>query len=180
MSYHCPSQINKPTEMGTSIKYSGKYLGMAEMVGPLDLEADCGFWTDKRDGNRGLIPIRWIVTKDVPFSKFQDLKYHEQHITQVRHGNTIPGEVGRLVIQRYFEAPHGPTATLHSLSQSSRHAEALESQNTILPRMGRKPRRSSLPQRHEVSRTAFGTFQHRRGRFSGALRGGLHEGSRPT
>ena len=63
---------------------------MAEIAGPIDAQ--------------NALPIRWIVAKDVPFARFKDLRYHEQAVTQVRHGNTIPGEAGRIVLQRYFEA----------------------------------------------------------------------------
>ncbi len=92
---------------------------MAEIAGSLDFTSNAGFSTEKPRLPQGFIPIRWIVAKDVPFGRFHDLNYHEQPVTQVRHGNTIPGEVGRLVVQRYFEAAHWPTATLHPLSHDS-------------------------------------------------------------
>lgn len=81
-----------------SVTHSNKYVGMAEVSGPLAAQ--------------GFIQIRWIVTKIVPFSEFGDLKYREQPITSVRHGNTIPGEVGRAAVQRFFEAAHMSTSTL--------------------------------------------------------------------
>ena len=146
------------------------------MVGPLDLEADCEFWTEKKNGTRGLIPVRWVVTKDVPFSKFRDLKYHEQNITQVRHGNTIPGEVGRLVIQRYFETAHGSTAVLHPLSQSSHDVGAPRTGRAQSPIMRRNERWTSLPCRREVSRGGLTTFQHGRRGFRSAFRGRLQVG----
>ena len=180
MPYLCPLLMDKPANTATSIKHSGKFLGMAEMVGPLDWKANCGFWANRTSGTRGLIPVRWIVTKDVLFSKFHDLKYHEQHITQVRHGNTIPGEIGRLVIQRYIEAPHGPTAILHPLSQSVHDAGALQMHSTLLPATGRNERRYWLPHRHEASKRAIATFQRGRGGFRGNFRGENQASSRAS
>ena len=44
------------------------------------------------------------MAKDVPFALFVDLYYRDLPVTKVRHGNTIPGEVGREVVKRFFEA----------------------------------------------------------------------------
>lgn len=144
---------------------------MAEVVGPLDVGADSGLWTDKKHGAHGLIPVRWIVAKDVPFSKFQDLRYHEQHVTQVRHGNTIPGKVGRLVVERYFEATHGPTAILHPLCQSIDDTDPSGTQGSAPPSAGPSKRWHSLPHRHEFPRGD--TYQRGRGGQRSTARSGL-------
>ena len=145
---------------------------MAEVIGPLDPQADCEFWMEKKHGTQGTIPIRWIVTKDVPFARFQDLKYHEQHVTQVRHGNTIPGEVGRLVIQRYFEAAHGSTAVLHPLSQIAHDVAGLRARHSHLPLEGQMRGWNALGNRHEASRDSVPQFQHGRNGFRCGFRRG--------
>ena len=160
-----------------SLKHSGKYLGIAEVIGPLDREAHCDIWTEKKYGTQGIVPVRWIVAKDVPFARFHDLRYHQQHVTQVRHGNTIPGEIGRLVIQRYFEAAHGPTAVLHPLSQTAHGVTALHVGPSQSP-AGDKRRGWSAPvNRHETSRDKFSPFQHGYAGFRYGFRYGFQRGS---
>ena len=62
---------------------------------------------------RGAIRVQWLVTKDLPYSLFEDLQYKEQKVAQLRHANTIPAAMGRLTLQRYFEAPHGQAPCIH-------------------------------------------------------------------
>lgn len=71
-----------------SHKHSGKYCGMAEMSGPFNPAVDPQIWTPGLKGNQGIIPLRWIVAKDVAFAVFEDLKYKGKAVTQLRHANT--------------------------------------------------------------------------------------------
>ncbi|KAG8531012.1 uncharacterized protein KY384_004369 [Bacidia gigantensis] len=98
-------------------KHNGQFCGMAEMVGPYEPHAEAPLWAERHKDVRGRISIRWLVTKDVPFTAFDDLKYHGQAVTQLRHANTIPGETGRATVQRYFTAAHTDTAILHPASR---------------------------------------------------------------
>ena len=82
-------------------------------IGPYDPDGDTPYWKRFDGAVRGVIPVRWIVTKDVPYSTFDDLLYNNQKVTQLRHANTIPGTIGRLTLQRYFEAPHTQTLSSH-------------------------------------------------------------------
>lgn len=61
---------------------------MAEMSGPYNPDADPQIWTEGLKGHEGIIPMRWIVIKDVEFSVFDDLRYKEKPVTLLRHGNT--------------------------------------------------------------------------------------------
>lgn len=61
---------------------------MAEMSGPYDPDVDPQFWIAGLAGSEGIIPIRWIVTKDVDYSALVDLKYKGKFVTQLRHANT--------------------------------------------------------------------------------------------
>lgn len=58
------------------------------MSGPYDPHVDPQFWIAGLRGNEGVIPTRWIVTKDVEFSVFVDLKYRGKFATELRHANT--------------------------------------------------------------------------------------------
>lgn len=68
--------------------YSGKYCGMAEMSGPYDPNVDPQSWIAGLKNSEGIIPMRWIVTKDVDFTLFVDLKYRGKPVTDLRHANT--------------------------------------------------------------------------------------------
>ena len=72
----------------SSHRYGGKYCGLAEMSGPFDPEREVNIWTEGLQGNEGVIPMRWIVAKDVEFSVFDDLTYNDKRVTQLRHANT--------------------------------------------------------------------------------------------
>lgn len=82
-------------------------------IGSYDPDGDTPYWKRFDGAVRGVIPVRWIVTKDVPYSTFDDLLYNNQKVTQLRHANTIPGTTGRLTLQRYFEAPHIQTPSIN-------------------------------------------------------------------
>lgn len=68
--------------------YGGKYCGMAEMSGPYDPNVDPQTWIAGLRESEGIIPMRWIVTKDVDFTLFVDLKYRGRFVTELRHANT--------------------------------------------------------------------------------------------
>lgn len=61
---------------------------MAEMSGAYNPDADPQFWIAGLRGSEGIIPMRWIVTKDVDFSAFMDVKYRGNFVTELRHANT--------------------------------------------------------------------------------------------
>ena len=61
---------------------------MAEMSSPFDPDVDPQIWTPGLKGNQGIIPLRWIVAKDVPFVVFENVKYKGITVTQLRHANT--------------------------------------------------------------------------------------------
>ena len=115
-----------------SHKHNGKFCGMAEMAGNYDANAKAPMWAEAQGDIKGAIPVRWLVAKDVPFTCMEGLEYHGQPVTQLRHANTIPGEIGRRTIQRYFEAPHAKTAVLHPASAA------------VVPRQQYRPRQHRL------------------------------------
>jgi hypothetical protein len=58
------------------------------MSGPYDPKVEPQFWIAGLRGSEGIIPTRWIVTKDVDYSLFVDLKYRGKFVTELRHANT--------------------------------------------------------------------------------------------
>ena len=69
-------------------------------------ESKAPSWATINREVRGIIPVRWLVTKDVKVSISDDLAYHGQPVTQLRHANTIPGLIGQVTVRRFFETPH--------------------------------------------------------------------------
>ncbi|KAK2446932.1 evolutionarily conserved C-terminal region [Trifolium repens] len=51
-----------------SVNTSGQFVGVAEMLGPVDFKKDMKFW--KLDKYNGFFPIKWHIIKDVPNSLF--------------------------------------------------------------------------------------------------------------
>ena len=86
------------------------FFGVSAMAGPVDHRFRSPFPHLQLSGK---VPVDWIVFKDVPFSKFEDLTHGQLNVTQSRHANTIPKAAGRATLRRYFEAPHSNKATIH-------------------------------------------------------------------
>lgn len=61
---------------------------MAEMSGPFDPDVDPRIWIPGLKDSQGVIPLRWIVAKDVPFAVYENLRYKGKTVTQLRHANT--------------------------------------------------------------------------------------------
>ncbi|CAJ1963754.1 unnamed protein product [Sphenostylis stenocarpa] len=57
-----------PVFLFFSVNASRQFVGVAEMVGPVDFKNDMNFW--KLDKYNGFFPIKWHIIKDVPNSKF--------------------------------------------------------------------------------------------------------------
>ena len=61
---------------------------MAEMCGPYKADGDPHIWIEGLEGKQGIVPVHWILAKDVKFSVFDDLEYKGKLVTQLRHANT--------------------------------------------------------------------------------------------
>ena len=77
-----------PHLMKSSRQHSEKFCGMAEMNGPMDPSANPKSSIRDLEGCEGVIPLRWIVVKDVPFSAFNGVTHKGQPVTQLRRANT--------------------------------------------------------------------------------------------
>lgn len=54
-----------------SVNGSGQFLGLAEMIGPVDFEKNMDFW--KQDKWSGFFPVKWHIVKDVPNSRLRHI-----------------------------------------------------------------------------------------------------------
>ncbi|XP_014517069.1 uncharacterized protein LOC106774551 [Vigna radiata var. radiata] len=57
-----------PVFLFFSVNASGQFVGVAEMLGPVDFKKDMNFW--KLDKYNGFFPIKWHIIKDVPNNQF--------------------------------------------------------------------------------------------------------------
>ncbi|CAJ2649229.1 unnamed protein product [Trifolium pratense] len=66
-----------PVFLFFSVNTSGQFVGVAEMLGPVDFKKDMKFW--KLDKYNGFFPIKWHIIKDVPNRQFLHiiLKHNE-------------------------------------------------------------------------------------------------------
>jgi YTH domain-containing family protein len=53
------------------VNASGQFVGVAEMLGPVDFKKDMKFW--KLDKYNGFFPIKWHIIKDVPNCLFRHI-----------------------------------------------------------------------------------------------------------
>ncbi|KAF7803588.1 YTH domain-containing protein ECT4 isoform X2 [Senna tora] len=58
-----------PVFLFFSVNGSGQFVGVAEMIGPVDFKKDMDFW--KHNKYNGFFPIRWHILKDVPNTQFR-------------------------------------------------------------------------------------------------------------
>lgn len=57
--------------LSNQVNASGQFVGVAEMLGPVDFKKDMKFW--KLDKYNGFFPIKWHIIKDVPNHLFRHI-----------------------------------------------------------------------------------------------------------
>lgn len=62
---------NCPIFLFFSVNGSGQFLGLAEMIGPVDFDKNMDFW--KQDKWSGFFPVRWHIVKDIPNSRLRHI-----------------------------------------------------------------------------------------------------------
>lgn len=50
---------------------SGQFVGLAEMIGPVDFKKSMDFW--QQDKWNGFFPVKWHIIKDIPNRPFQHI-----------------------------------------------------------------------------------------------------------
>ncbi|KAK8954548.1 hypothetical protein KSP39_PZI002611 [Platanthera zijinensis] len=55
-----------------SVNSSGQFVGLAEMIGPIDFKKTMEFWHD--DKWKGFFPVKWHIVKDIPNKYFQNIR----------------------------------------------------------------------------------------------------------
>lgn len=53
------------------VNSSGQFVGVAEMVGPVDFKKNLDFW--QQNGRGGFFPVKWHIIKDIPNRHFKNI-----------------------------------------------------------------------------------------------------------
>ncbi|KAL9251908.1 YTH domain-containing protein [Drosera capensis] len=84
-----------PVFLFFSVNTSGQFVGMAEMVGPVDFHKNVEYW--QQDKWNGCFPVKWHIVKDVPNTllKHITLEYNEnKSVTNSRDTQEVELEEG--------------------------------------------------------------------------------------
>lgn len=65
------------------VNASGQFCGVTEMVGPVDFENSADYW--QQDRWSGQFPVKWLIIKDVPNSRFRHLLLENNDNKPVTH-----------------------------------------------------------------------------------------------
>lgn len=60
-----------PVFLFFSVNTSGQFVGLAEMIGPVDFKKDMDFWEQNKWN--GFFPVKWHIVKDIPNRIFQHI-----------------------------------------------------------------------------------------------------------
>ena len=96
---------------------SGRFVGVARMKTPCDLNKSFELWT--QDGKwMGLFDVEWIYIKDVPFKEFKDIKITMKDgeikpVSNSRDTQEIPFEQGKIMLERISKYQNSNTILEH-------------------------------------------------------------------
>ncbi|XP_057982878.1 YTH domain-containing protein ECT4-like isoform X2 [Malania oleifera] len=101
-----------PVFLFFSVNTSGQFVGLAEMVGPVDFDKSLEYW--QQDKWNGCFPVKWHVVKDVPngLLKHITLENNENKpVTNSRDTQEVKFELGVLMV-KIFKAYISKTCIL--------------------------------------------------------------------
>ncbi|KAI3716484.1 hypothetical protein L1987_67395 [Smallanthus sonchifolius] len=93
-----------PVFLFFSVNTSGQFVGVAEMVGPVDFDKSLGYW--QQDKWIGCFPVKWHIVKDIPniLLKHIVLEYNEyKPVTNSRDTQEVNVERGLQMIKIFKE-----------------------------------------------------------------------------
>uniref|UniRef100_A0ACD5WC53 Uncharacterized protein n=1 Tax=Avena sativa TaxID=4498 RepID=A0ACD5WC53_AVESA len=94
------SSSNSPVFLFFSVNTSGQFVGLAEMVGPVDFNKTVEHW--QQDKWTGCFPVKWHIVKDIPNNLFKHiiLEYNENKpVTNSRDTQEVKLEQGLQVLK---------------------------------------------------------------------------------
>lgn len=87
-----------------SVNTSGQFVGLAEMVGPVDFEKSLEYW--QQDKWNGCFPVKWHIVKDVPNSLLKHITLENNEnkpVTNSRDTQEVKLEPGLKMIKVFKE-----------------------------------------------------------------------------
>uniref|UniRef100_A0A0D3G2B1 YTH domain-containing family protein n=1 Tax=Oryza barthii TaxID=65489 RepID=A0A0D3G2B1_9ORYZ len=111
-----------------SVNTSGQFVGLAEMLGPVDFKKTMDFW--QQDKWNGFFPVMWHIIKDIPnrFFKHITLENNEGKVVTFSRDTQEIGLPQGLEMLKIFKAYHQGTSILDDFyfyeeKENMRHAQ---------------------------------------------------------
>ncbi|XP_074379551.1 uncharacterized protein LOC141720812 [Apium graveolens] len=95
-----------------SVNGSGQFVGLAEMIGPMDFAKNMNFW--QRDKWNGFFPVKWHIVKDIPNTQLRHIVIESNDNKPVTHSRDTQ-EIGLqqgLKMLRIFKSYSGVRSML--------------------------------------------------------------------
>ncbi|KAF3953995.1 hypothetical protein CMV_020611 [Castanea mollissima] len=89
-----------------SVNTSGQFVGLAEMVGPVDFDKNVEYW--QQDKWKGCFPVKWHIVKDIPNSLLKHIALENNDnkpVTNSRDTQEVKLEQGLKMIAIFKEHP---------------------------------------------------------------------------
>ena len=116
-AFHASHEKGGEIYLFFSCNGSGRYVGIARMKTPCDLNKSFELWT--QDGKwMGLFDVEWVFIKDVPFKEFKDIKITMKDgeikpVSNSRDTQEIPFEQGKIMIEKIAQFQNSNTILEH-------------------------------------------------------------------
>ena len=116
-AFHASHEKGGEVFLFFSCNGSGRYVGVARMKTPCDLNKSFELWT--QDGKwMGLFDVEWVFIKDVPFKEFKDIKITMKDgeikpVSNSRDTQEIPFEQGKIMIEKIAQFQNSNTILEH-------------------------------------------------------------------
>ena len=116
-AFHASHENGGEVYLFFSCNGSGRFVGVARMKTPCDLNKSFELWT--QDGKwMGLFDVEWVFIKDVPFKEFKDIKITMKDgeikpVSNSRDTQEIPFEQGKIMIDKIAQFQNSNTILEH-------------------------------------------------------------------
>lgn len=111
-AYNHAKENGCPVFLLFSVNTSGQFVGLAEMVGPVDFNRSVQYW--QQDKWIGCFPVKWHIIKDVPNGALRHITLENNEnkpVTNSRDTQEVPFEKGIQVL-KIFKNYNGKTSIL--------------------------------------------------------------------
>ncbi|XP_042446136.1 YTH domain-containing protein ECT4-like isoform X1 [Zingiber officinale] len=132
-------KINRcPVFLLFSVNTSGQFIGVAEMVGPVDFNKTLDFW--QQDKWIGCFPVKWHIVKDVPNSMLKHITLENNEnkpVTNSRDTQEVKLEQG-LELLKLFKEHVSKTSIVDDFSFYEARQKVMQERRTRQPYLQRK------------------------------------------